>query len=55
LGFLSLLMSWSISTGTGSVATSEYVAGKYVADHVYDSRHVNRQLGCVAIMKALYI
>jgi len=33
--------------------TSEYVAGKYVADHVYDSRHVDRQLGCVAIMKAL--
>lgn len=24
-----------------------------MADHVYDPRHVDRQLGCVAIMKAL--
>lgn len=33
--------------------TGEYVGGKFVADHVYDANAVDRQLGCVAVMKAL--
>jgi lysozyme family protein len=33
--------------------TSEYTAGKYVADHVYDPAAVDKQLGCVPVLKAL--
>lgn len=33
--------------------TSEYHGGKYVADHVYDPRAWDRQLGCVAVLKEI--
>jgi lysozyme family protein len=33
--------------------TDQYVAGKYVADGVYDPSVVDRQLGCACILKAM--
>jgi lysozyme family protein len=33
--------------------TSEHTAGKFVADHVYDPAAVDKQLGCVPVLKAL--
>lgn len=33
--------------------TDQYVKGKYVADGKYDPNHVDRQLGCAAILMAL--
>jgi lysozyme family protein len=33
--------------------TSEHSSGKYVADHVYDPAAVDKQLGCVPVLKAL--
>jgi lysozyme family protein len=34
-------------------ATTEYRGGKYVRDHVYDPNAWDKQLGCVALLKAL--
>ena len=33
--------------------TTEYRGGKYVADHIYDPNAWDKQLGCVAVLKAL--
>lgn len=33
--------------------TNQYVAGKYVADGVFDPHHVDKQLGCAGILKFL--
>jgi hypothetical protein len=33
--------------------TSVYVAGKYVADHVFDPKAVDKQLGCAGLIKAM--
>lgn len=33
--------------------SSHYVRGKYVADGVYDAGHVDQQLGCLPVLKAL--
>lgn len=33
--------------------SNHYRRGKYVSDHVWDPNHVDTQLGCVPIMKAL--
>lgn len=35
--------------------TSQQQPGKYVADHVWDPNAVDKQLGCVAVLKALMI
>jgi lysozyme family protein len=34
-------------------ATTEYHGGKYVRDHVYDPNAWDKQLGCVALLKAM--
>jgi lysozyme family protein len=33
--------------------TTEYESGKYVADHVFDPKAIDKQPGCVAILKSL--
>lgn len=33
--------------------SDQYIAGKYVADHVYDANHVDTQLGCAGLLKFL--
>ena len=33
--------------------TDIYVAGKYVADHVFDPKAVDRQLGCAGLILAM--
>jgi len=33
--------------------TNHYTKGKYTRDHHFDPNHVDRQIGCAAIMKAL--
>jgi lysozyme family protein len=33
--------------------TDQYIAGKYVADGVYDPHTVDKQLGCAALIKAM--
>lgn len=35
--------------------TDQYVSGKYVADHVYDSSAVDRQLGCAALLQRMIV
>lgn len=35
--------------------TSEQQPGKYIRDHVWDASHVDTQLGCVAVLKALML
>ena len=33
--------------------SNQYVRGKYVADHVFDSMHVDQQMGCLPILKLI--
>jgi hypothetical protein len=55
-------MNWSATTAGLSRKTNSpylwswtdlYTAGKYVADHVYSRSAVDKQPGCVAILKSL--
>lgn len=42
-----------IHTGYLWAGTNHYARGKYVADGKWDPNHVDRQLGCAALMRAL--
>jgi lysozyme family protein len=33
--------------------TDQYISGKYVADHIYDPKAVDRQLGCAALIRRM--